>query len=141
MKLNILITSAYLFLFSCKTHEENKKYTTKEAATENIRSLDSKFQGEFSSTVETEETTSGTASITYHFDIKNDIAVLTTKTYHEPIRCNGNYKAVENNGILELFYAGDEESCQSKNSKSSWKTKNITYKVLVEKLLLMNRLN
>ncbi|GAE66282.1 hypothetical protein SAMN05421692_4374 [Chryseobacterium indologenes] len=58
MKLNVLIASVYLFLFSCKTHEENKKYTIKESATENIKSLDSKFQGEFSSTVETEETTS-----------------------------------------------------------------------------------
>ncbi|VFA43394.1 hypothetical protein [Chryseobacterium indologenes] len=127
MKLNVLIASVYLFLFSCKTHEENKKYKIKESATENIKSLDAKFQGEFSSTVETEETTSGTASITYHFNIKNDIAVLTTKTYHEPIRCNGNYKAVENNGILELFYAGDEESCQSKKSKFKIKLENKKY--------------
>ncbi|MCJ7934536.1 MAG: hypothetical protein MUW56_13125 [Chryseobacterium sp.] len=113
----------HLFSISCKTHDENKKYI-KESTTENVKLFDSKFQGEFSSTVETEETTSGTASITYHFSIKNDVAILTTTTYHEPIRCNGNYKALENNGILELYYSGDEESCKSKNAKFKIKREN-----------------
>ncbi|AZA81929.1 hypothetical protein C1637_24700 [Chryseobacterium lactis] len=127
MKLNILIALLFLFLASCKTHDENKKYTSNDSSTESIKPSDSKFQGEFSSTVETDETTSGTGSITYHFIIKNDTAVLTTTTYHEPIRCNGNYKAVENNGILELFYAGNEESCQSKTAKFKIKHENNKY--------------
>lgn len=117
----------YLFLVSCKTHDEKKNYSIKQSASENAKLLDSKFQGEFSSTVETEETTSGTASITYHFNIKNNVAVLTTTTYHEPIRCNGNYKVIENNNILELYYSGNEESCKLKNPNFTIKNDNNTY--------------
>ncbi|MEY8758752.1 hypothetical protein [Chryseobacterium tongliaoense] len=119
----------YLFLVSCKTHDEKKNYSIKQSASENAKLLDSKFQGEFSSTVETEETTSGTASITYHFNIKNNVAVLTTTTYHEPIRCNGNYMVVENNNnnFLELYYSGSEKSCKSKNPNFTIKNDNNTY--------------
>jgi hypothetical protein len=116
-----------LFLISCKTHDENKKYSVKQSAAENNKQSDSQFQGEFSSTVETDETTSGTGSITYHFNIKGYTAVLTTTTYHEPIRCNGNYKTVENNGILELYYSGNEENCKSKNANFKIKQENNKY--------------
>lgn len=106
---------------------ELKNDTIKNTTSENIKLLDSKFQGEFSATVETEETTSGTASITYHFNIKKDVAVLTTTTYHEPIRCNGNYKTIESNDILELYYAGGEENCKSKTAAFEIKKENNKY--------------
>ncbi|AZA81930.1 hypothetical protein C1637_24705 [Chryseobacterium lactis] len=48
MKLNIVIALLSLFLLSCKTHDENKKYTTNDSPTESVRPSDSKFQGEFS---------------------------------------------------------------------------------------------
>lgn len=117
----------YLLLISCKTHDENKKQLTKQPTTENVKLSEPKFQGEFSAAVETEETTSGMANITYHFVIKNDVAVLTTSTYHEPIRCNGDYKAIANNDILELYYSGNEENCKSQNANFKIKKENNSY--------------
>ncbi|WP_316735690.1 hypothetical protein [Pedobacter aquatilis] len=73
----------------------------------------SSFDGNFSIRIETEETTTGTASITYIFEIKKDYATLTTTTYHEPIRCNGSYKTLENDNILTLKYNGKEANCKS----------------------------
>ncbi|MCT2408061.1 hypothetical protein NZD88_10970 [Chryseobacterium antibioticum] len=117
----------YLFLISCKTHDENKKHPTEKPTTENVKLSESKFLGEFSAAVETEETTSGTANITYHFVIKNDVAILTTSTYHEPVRCNGNYKAIVNDDMLELYYSGNEENCKSQNASFKIKKENNSY--------------
>ena len=116
-----------LFLITCKTNDENKKYSVKQSTSENVKIPDSKFQGEFSATIDTDETTSGTANITYHFNIKSEIAVLETTTYHEPIRCNGNYKVIENNNIAKLYYSGNEKNCQSKNANFEIKNENNKY--------------
>lgn len=77
--------------------------------------------------METEETTSGTASITYYFNIKNNVTVLTTTTFHEPIVCNGNYKLIEKNNILELYYSGSEKNCKSENANFKIKEQNNKY--------------
>lgn len=92
-----------LFLITCKIHDDNQKQNVqKPSPKENVKVLNSKFQWEFSSRVETEETTSGTASMTYFFNIKNNVALLTITTFHEPIVCNGNYNVIEKNNVLEL---------------------------------------
>lgn len=74
-----------------------------------------KYIGTFSVGVETEATTTGMASIEYTFTITNEFVQLETNTYHEPIRCNGTYKALEKENILELYYTGDEEFCDTEN--------------------------
>jgi hypothetical protein len=79
----------------------------------NISNINPKYQGKFSATVETELTTSGMASISYSFSISNNTVRLNEASYHEPISCNGNYRAIENNNILELYYDGNEESCKT----------------------------
>jgi hypothetical protein len=118
-----------LFLITCKTHDDNQKQIEKKSSSkEDVKLLNSKFQGEFSTKVETEETTSGTASINYFFHIKNNTAALTTTTFHEPIICNGNYKIIENNNnILELYYSGNDENCKSKDAKFKIKEQNNKY--------------
>ena len=115
-----------LFLINCNTHGDNQN-SSKQSDQENVKLPGSEFQGEFSSTVETEETTSGTANITYSFVINDTIAVLTTNTYHEPIRCNGNYKIIEKNSILELYYAGNDKNCKSENANFKIKKENNKY--------------
>lgn len=74
-----------------------------------------KYIGTFSVGVETEATTMGMASIEYTFTITNESIQLETNTYHEPIRCNGTYKAVEKENVLELYYTGDEEFCDTES--------------------------
>lgn len=117
-----------LFLITCKTHDDNQKQNLKKSSPkENVKVLNSKIQGKFLSKVETEETTSGTASITYYFNIKNNVAVLTTTTFHEPIVCNGNYSVIEKNNVLELYYSGSEKNCKSENANFIIKNENNNY--------------
>lgn len=75
--------------------------------------IDPKYHGTFSTFTETESTTTGMASIDYTFSIASKGIELTTNTYHEPIRCNGNYVAIEKEGILELYYNGRESGCDT----------------------------
>ena len=80
-----------------------------------------RYNGSFTITVETDATTTGMASITYHFAISPGKATLTTSTVHEPIRCNGIYKTLEKNNVLELHYAGNESSCKMDRASYSIK--------------------
>jgi hypothetical protein len=125
---NWILILPCLFLIACNTYGDNN-YTSKQSAQETVKLPSAEFQGAFSSTVDTEETTSGTANITYNFVITKDIAVLTTDTYHEPIRCNGNYKIIEKNNTLELYYSGNDSNCKS--DKDSFKIKKENNKYLM----------
>lgn len=116
-----------LFLITCKTHDDNKKQNVKNSASENLELLNSKIQGKFLSKVETEETTDGIASISYYFNIRNNVAVLTTTTFHEPIVCNGNYSIIKKNNVLELYYSGSEKNCKSETANFKIKEQNNKY--------------
>ena len=72
-----------------------------------------KYRGVFSKEVETEATTTGMAGITYTFSVSDSTVTLDEITYHEPTSCSGSYRAVEKDGILELYYDGDEEHCEA----------------------------
>lgn len=100
-----------LFLISFKTHDKNKTISNR---LENVQIVNTKFLGTFSTTTQTEETTNGTAYITYSFVIENDKATLDTNSFHEPITCNGDYKGYYKNNVLELYYDGKENNCKSK---------------------------
>lgn len=73
--------------------------------------ISQQYSGSFSINVETEATTTGMASISYNFIISRDKVVLKKNTYHESIQCEGEYKAIEKNGSLELYYFGEDEEC------------------------------
>ena len=79
------------------------------SAKEGLSKINAKYQGEFTVSVNTESTTTGIASITYNFTIKENNVNLKEVSYHEPTNCNGNYATKENNNILELFYDGNNE--------------------------------
>lgn len=101
------------FLLNCK--EEPKVDLDTENQTvqsEIITDSNEKYNGDFITTVETESTSSGMASITYKFSILNSVVTLDQTTVHEPLNCLGTYKAIEKNDILELFYKGEEEYCK-----------------------------
>jgi hypothetical protein len=92
-------------------HEENniKQLPNQESST----TILSTFIGTFSVSVETEATTTGMTSIDYSFTITNESVQLEINTYHEPITCSGTYKAVGKKNLLELYYAGKEEFCNT----------------------------
>ncbi|AZI33135.1 hypothetical protein [Kaistella carnis] len=107
----VFLISIFL-LNSC--HKYNKGHNIKNTKHESSTVIIPKiFYGEFSAVTNTEETTTGTASISYNFAITKSGAILSTESYHEPIRCNGKYEVKLNVDILELFYAGTEQNCKS----------------------------
>lgn len=79
-----------------------------------FHSIDAKYQGKFSASVETEATTTGMASITYYFSIAHKVIEMETSTYHEPLRCNGKYKTIDKDSVLELYFTGKETNCPTK---------------------------
>ncbi|MEC3875465.1 hypothetical protein [Chryseobacterium salviniae] len=101
-----------------KTSKHNKYFLDKNGHFIKINnknpSKNSSFNGTFSVYVETEQTSTGKASITYNFSIKDSIANLNTNTYHEPINCNGKYRTKEKENILELYYNNGDDFCKQK---------------------------
>ena len=85
------------------------------------------FQGSFSTSVDTEETTTGMASISYYFNVSDSFTNLKMNTYHEPINCEGDYIGNMKNNILELYYAGDNMNCISIEPKFRIKMENNKY--------------
>ncbi len=108
----IVCTITLLFFNLSQCYSQNK--VLKKSVKISNKSISAYFIGKFNKLVETEETTSGTASIHYYFTITKDKVKLETITYHEPIMCNGEYIANEKGNILELVYTGKEKNCFSK---------------------------
>lgn len=116
MNLKVLInlfTGVFIFLF-CSCKAELKKEIIDEQHSKVISNDLLKYLGNFTVTIETEATASGMASITYNFSISDSIVILDKTSYHEPLNCLGNYKAIEEDKILKLYYNGDEEYCKTK---------------------------
>lgn len=86
------------------------------------------FQGEFSVSVETEETSSGMANITYYFSVLKDKVLLNKDSYHEPISCMGAYKVLQHENVLDLFYVeNDDVRCKEINNTFSIKKEKDNY--------------
>lgn len=96
-----------------KIPERNFQYYIKLIQSYKKDIIPKQFQGKFSIYTETEATTSGIASITYHFDINENTSNLIKNTYHEPINCEGEYIGKTQDNILKLFYVGDDMNCVS----------------------------
>lgn len=110
-KLFLIKLLIFLIIICCKTHDDKKGKKINNLNLEKKEYVDSLFQGNFYVTQETEETTTGTASISYSLNVGKEKAILKTNTFHEPITCNGEYKATMKNNVLELYYSGNENGC------------------------------
>lgn len=77
----------------------------------NLKNNSSTYDGIHSTSVETEATTTGMASISYKFDIKKSNIVLTLNTYKESNLCEGKYIGIEKDNQLEIYYSGDQLNC------------------------------
>lgn len=72
----------------------------------------SRWKGIYTVGVEGEETAAGTSNTRWTIDIGDNAVQVSSVTYHDPILCNGAYRAVEHAGKLELYYDGDDSSCR-----------------------------
>lgn len=126
---NINFSKVYtimLFIIALNACNSQNKKNEKAEKTPN-KNISAYFIGKFNRSVETEETSSGTASITYYFTITKGKVKLKTVTYQEPIICNGEYIAKEKGNILEVFYHGEEKNCLSKKPTFLIKRENNKY--------------
>ncbi|RKR11623.1 ankyrin repeat protein [Flavobacterium sp. 90] len=80
-----------------------------------------KFQGEFEVSTKGELTNEGTGSTTYHFTITTNGIVLKSEAFGGDFLCEGNYKGVEKEGVLELYYNENDDRC--KQSKPNYRIK------------------
>lgn len=85
------------------------------------------WYGVYSKTIETDMTITGMESITYNFAITKDKILLKINTYHEPISCDGEYYAIENSNILELYYNENDALCKSEAPNFMIKKQNGKY--------------
>ena len=66
------------------------------------------WDGKYNLYIEGEKLSNGEMSgRDYTFIIKMDKAILKANSFHEPIFCEGEYKALEKNKQLEIIYAGN----------------------------------
>lgn len=113
-KLNFIIAFSLTLLFLTNInvcYSQNNQIQTVKTSSKFISVY---FIGKYNKSVETEETTTGTASVHYYFSVSKDKVKLETTTFHEPIACNGEYTANEKGNLLELVYSGIEKNCFSK---------------------------
>ena len=127
---NIILICAFL-LVSCQNYSNTDHNKTIENQLGKINIPDIYF-GKFSAGVNTEATTTGKASLTYNFVVTKSVVMLSTNSYHEPIRCNGNYNGKLNNHILELYYDGIQQNCKSDDP--NFKIKKVGQKFFVQGL-------
>lgn len=118
-------------LNSCQKFNNGNNTTSTKHISANVK-IPEIYYGQFSAEVATEETTTGTASISYNFSITKKGVILSTNTYHEPIRCNGRYDVKLKNHILELFYDDTEQNC--KGDDANFRIKKVGPKLFIQGL-------
>jgi hypothetical protein len=84
----------------------------------------SRWKGVYTIEVNGEETTAGTSNTRWTIDIGNNAVQVRSVTFHDPILCNGAYRAVEHAGRLELYYNGDDTSCRKASADFVMKKEN-----------------
>lgn len=80
-----------------------------------------KFLGQFEVGTKGELTNEGTGHTTYHFTITTNGIVLKSEAFRGDYLCDGNYKGVEKDNVLEVYYNEKDERC--KQSKPNYHIK------------------
>jgi len=71
-----------------------------------------KFLGKFEANVDGEYTTEGRGHTTYYFTITTNEIVLKSESFMGDYLCQGNYKGVEKEDVLELYYIENDDRCK-----------------------------
>ncbi|URM38798.1 hypothetical protein [Flavobacterium anhuiense] len=79
----------------------------------NIKPFQEIFQGTFKVETEGEYTTNGEGHTTYYFTITENKIVLKAEAFKGDFVCEGNYKGIQENDILGLYYNETDNRCIS----------------------------
>lgn len=71
-----------------------------------------KFSGNFEVGIESELTNDGTGHTTYYFTITKNGIVLKSQAFMGNFLCEGNYKGVEKDNVLEIYYNEKDDRCR-----------------------------
>lgn len=77
-----------------------------------VISIAEKFQGKFIAEADGEYTENGVGHTTYYFTITKYGIVLKSEAFNGDFLCQGNYKGIEKNDILELYYDENDNRCK-----------------------------
>lgn len=77
----------------------------------NMKPISDTFQGTFKVETDGEYTMNGGGHTTYYFTITENEIVLKAEVFRGDFVCEGNYKGLQENGILELYYSGTDDRC------------------------------
>lgn len=75
-------------------------------------SIAEKFQGKFIAEADGEYTENGVGHTTYYFIITKNGITLKSEAFNGDFVCQGNYKGIEKNNILELYYDENDNRCK-----------------------------
>lgn len=78
-----------------------------------IKSVSDTFKGVFKAEIEGEYTTDGVGHTTYYFTITENDIVLKAEVLRGDFVCEGNYKGIQKNDILELYYSQTDDRCKN----------------------------
>jgi hypothetical protein len=76
-----------------------------------LKPISEKFYGKFTADVDGEYTNDGVGHTTYYFTITKNKIDLKSEEFRGDFVCEGEYKGIEDNNILELYYDRDDERC------------------------------
>ena len=77
----------------------------------NIKPIAEKFQGKFRAEVDGEVTMNETGHTTYYFTITENQIDLKSEAFRGDFVCEGNYKGIQEDNILELYYDRNDQRC------------------------------
>lgn len=77
-----------------------------------IKPITEKFHGKFEAGADGEYTNDGTGHTTYYFTITADKIDLKSSSFRGDFLCEGEYKGIENDNILELYYDREDNRCK-----------------------------
>lgn len=77
----------------------------------NLKPIAEKFQGKFRAEVDGEVTMNETGHTTYYFTITENQIDLKSEAFRGDFVCEGNYKGIQEDNILELYYDRNDERC------------------------------
>ncbi|MFD1605498.1 hypothetical protein ACFSJW_02770 [Flavobacterium artemisiae] len=77
-----------------------------------IKPITEKFHGKFEAGADGEYTNDGVGHTTYYFTITADKIDLKSIAYRGDFVCEGEYKGIENDDILELYYDREDHRCK-----------------------------
>ncbi|XZF14367.1 hypothetical protein ACTHGU_21505 [Chitinophagaceae bacterium MMS25-I14] len=93
------------------------------------------FIGKYKIDIIGEQTTDGVSNKTYFIDVNVQSAEIKIDAFHEPDFCQGRYDIREKDGVLQLFYDGDDSGCINNDGSANFLLKHMSGETFIKSSL------